>query len=42
MKSKMKDDPEDIPMAYLWYVLLAIVAIVATAVAVVIRLFLEA
>jgi hypothetical protein len=42
MKTKMKDDLEDIPMAYLWYVLLAIVAIVAAAVVVVIRLFLEA
>ena len=39
MKTKMKDDPEDIPMAYLWYVVLAILAIVATAVAVVIQLF---
>ena len=39
MKTKMKDDPEDIPMAYVWYVVLAILAIVATAVAVVIRLF---
>jgi hypothetical protein len=39
MKTKMKDDLEDIPMAYLWYVVLAIMAIVATAVAVVIRLF---
>ena len=39
MKTKMKDDPEDIPMAYLWYVVLAILAIVATVVAVVIRLF---
>ena len=39
MKTKMKADPEDIPMAYLWYVVLAILAIVATAVAVVIRLF---
>jgi hypothetical protein len=39
MKAKMKDDLEDIPMAYLWYVVLAIMAIVATAVAVVIRLF---
>jgi len=39
MKTKMKDDPEDIPMAYLRYVVLAILAIVATAVAVVIRLF---
>jgi hypothetical protein len=39
MKTKMKDDLEDIPMAYLWYVVLGIVAIVATAVALVIRLF---
>jgi hypothetical protein len=39
MNTKMKDDPEDIPMAYLWYVVLAIIAIVAAAVAVVIRLF---
>ena len=39
MKSKVKDDLEDIPVAYLWYVVLAIIAIVATAVAVVIRLF---
>jgi hypothetical protein len=39
MKTKMKDDLEDIPMAYLWYVVLAIIAIVATAVTVVIRLF---
>jgi hypothetical protein len=39
MKTKMKDDLEDIPMAHLWYVVLAIIAIVATAVAVVIRLF---
>jgi hypothetical protein len=39
MKTKMKDDAEDIPMAYLWYVVLAIIAIVAIAVAVVIRLF---
>jgi len=39
MKTKMKDDPEDIPMAYLCYVVLPILAIVATAVAVVIRLF---
>jgi len=39
MKTKMRDDPEDIPMAYLWYVVLGIIAIVATAVAVVIRLF---
>jgi hypothetical protein len=39
MKTNMKDDLEDIPMAYLWYVVLAIIAIVATAVTVVIRLF---
>jgi hypothetical protein len=39
MKGKMKDDLEDIPMAYLWYVVLAIMAIVATAIAVVIRMF---
>jgi hypothetical protein len=39
MKTKMKDDLENIPMAYLWYVVLAIMAIVAAAVTVVIRLF---
>ena len=39
MKTKMKDDLEDIPMADLWYVVLAIIAIVAAAVAVAIRLF---
>ena len=39
MKTKTKDDLEDIPMAYLWYVVLGIIAIVAIAVAVVIRLF---
>ena len=39
MRTKMKDDLEDIPMAYLWYVVLAIIAIVAAAVAMVIRLF---
>ena len=38
MKTKMKDDLEDIPMAYLWYVILAIIAIVASALAVAIRL----
>jgi hypothetical protein len=38
MKTKMKDDLEDIPMAYLWYVILAIIAIVAAALAVAIRL----
>jgi hypothetical protein len=37
MKTKMKD-LEDIPMAYLWYVVLAIIAIVAAAVAVAIGL----
>jgi hypothetical protein len=35
----MKDDLEDIPVAYLWYVVLAILAMVLTAVTVVIRLF---
>jgi hypothetical protein len=39
MKTKMKDDLEDIPMAYLWYVVLAIIAIVAATVGVVIGLF---
>jgi len=39
MRTKIKDDLEDIPMAYLWYVVLAIIAIVAAAVAMVIRLF---
>jgi hypothetical protein len=39
MKTKMKDDLEDIPMSYLWYVVLAIMAIVIAAVAVVIRLY---
>lgn len=39
MKPKMKDDLEDIPMAFLGYVVLAIIAILASAVAVVIRLF---
>ena len=39
MKTKMKDDLEDIPMAYLWYVVLAIMAIVTAAVGAVIRLF---
>jgi hypothetical protein len=42
MKTKTKDDLEDLPMAYLWYVVLAIMAIVAAAVAVVIRRFYEA
>jgi ABC-type microcin C transport system permease subunit YejB len=39
MKTKMKDDLEDIPMAYLWYVILAIMAIVIAAVAVVSLLY---
>jgi hypothetical protein len=39
MKTKTRNDLEDIPMAYLWYVVLAIIAIVAAAVAVAIRLF---
>ena len=39
MKTKMKDDLEDIPMAYLWYVVLAIMAIVGAAVVLIIRLF---
>jgi hypothetical protein len=34
----MKDDPDDIPMAYLLYVLLAIGGIVAVAAIVVIRI----
>ena len=39
MKTKMKVDLEDIPMAYLRHVVLTIMAIVAAAVGVVIRLF---
>jgi hypothetical protein len=39
MKTKMKDDLEDVPIAYLWYVVLGIIAIMAIAVAVAIRLF---
>jgi hypothetical protein len=39
MKTKIKDDLEDIPMAYLWHVVLAITAIVAAAMAVAVRLF---
>jgi hypothetical protein len=42
MKTKMKEDLEDIPMAYLWYVVLAIMAIAVAAVVLVIRLFYEA
>jgi hypothetical protein len=41
MKTKMKDDLEDIPTAYLSYVVLAIMAIVAAAVGVVIRFVLK-
>lgn len=43
MKTKMKDnlesDLEDVPMAYLWYVVLAIMAVVAAGVVLIIRLF---
>jgi len=39
MKPKMKDDLEDIPMAYLWYVVLAIMVIAVAAVVLVMRLF---
>ena len=39
MKTKTKDDLEDIPMAYLWYVVLVIMALAVTAVVVVIRVF---
>jgi hypothetical protein len=39
MNAKMKDDLEDIPMAYLWYAVLVIMAIAATAVVLVVRLF---
>jgi hypothetical protein len=35
----MEDDLEDIPMACLWYVVIAIIAIAAIVVVVVIRLF---
>jgi hypothetical protein len=38
MKANMKDDLEDIPMAYFWYPVLGIVTMVVAAVAVVIRL----
>ena len=41
MKTKMKHDLEDIPMAYLWYVVLAIMAITVAAGVLVIRLFYE-
>ncbi len=39
MKAKVQDDVEDIPMAYLWYVVFTIMAIVAAAVVVVVRMF---
>ena len=40
MKTKTKDNlEEDIPVAYLWYLILAIIAIVAGAAAVITRLF---
>lgn len=39
MKTKTEDDLEDVPMAYLWYVVLAIAAIAVTAVVLAIRLF---
>lgn len=39
MKDTLESDLEDIPMRYLWYVVLAIIAIVAGAVVLVIRLF---
>jgi hypothetical protein len=39
MKAKINDDLEDIPMAYLWYVVLAIMVITATAAVLIIRLF---
>jgi hypothetical protein len=39
MRAKAKDDLEDIPMAFLWYVVFTIIAIAVTAVFLVIRLF---
>jgi hypothetical protein len=39
MKAQMKEDLDDIPMAYLWYVVLAILAIAIAALVLVIRLF---
>jgi hypothetical protein len=38
MKANMNNDLEDIPMAYFWYPVLAIVTMAAAAAAVVIRL----
>jgi hypothetical protein len=39
MKAKVNDDLDDIPMAYLGYVLLTIMAMAVAAVVVIIRLF---
>jgi hypothetical protein len=39
VKAKVKDDLEDIPMAFLWYVVFTIVAIAVAAAILVIRLF---
>ena len=39
MKAKVEDDLEDIPMAYLWYVVSAITAIAVVAVVLIVRLF---
>lgn len=39
MKAKVKDDLEDIPMAYLWYVVFTIIAMAAVAAALVVGLF---
>jgi hypothetical protein len=38
--AKMKDDPEDIPMAYLLYVVLGLLLLVAGAAIFIIRMFL--
>jgi hypothetical protein len=38
--AKMKDDPDDIPMAYLLYVVLGILLLVAGAIIFIIRMFL--
>ena len=38
MKANMKDDLEDIPMAYFWYPVAGIVTMVVATVALVIRL----
>jgi len=39
MKAKINDDLEEIPMAYLWYVLLTIMGMAIAAVVMIIRLF---